>query len=447
MELTAEELARFDGEASTEIYVSFNGKVYDVSNRKDLYGKSAPYHMLAGHECARALSTMSMDHVDLGRRDIEDISQLIAKLEKQLTAAEVRQAVEKSFADWQRHFEDRYAAVGVCKSSGYARPAAKQGSAAHPVFHRLEPVAQDDFAESPLELLSRKPRAYVQHKFLSPSECQTLISMILQRKERSNFQTKLRAPLEVEDVRWTQEQRDLILKIETRLAELTGCPIHPDETALVGTLTPPERSQARHGLSDHLGLHVDTNAAHWRFCTAIIYLSSLNPELQGGETVFPAALDPSQEGPPGEEEERVIEAAGELLDLDLDHTDKALALPDQPEVTEAVAARAASAARDLLKAADSGATGLQVKPQQGAMCLFWTRQDDGEVDRFSWHGGAPVRFLQAGAAPCSESSTFGWKWTLQKFKEVPVETRSDAAKLASFVRSTRRRIASLEGIA
>ena len=39
MELTAEELARFDGEASTEIYVSFNGKVYDVSNRKDLYGK------------------------------------------------------------------------------------------------------------------------------------------------------------------------------------------------------------------------------------------------------------------------------------------------------------------------------------------------------------------------------------------------------------------------
>ena len=29
---------------------------------------------------------------------------------------------------------------------------------------------------------------------------------ILQRKERSNFQTKLRAPLELEDARWSPEQ-------------------------------------------------------------------------------------------------------------------------------------------------------------------------------------------------------------------------------------------------
>ena len=50
------------------------------------------------------------------------------------------------------------------------------------------------------------------------------------------------------------------------------------------------------GFGDHLGLHVDTNAAHWRFCTAIIYLSDLDPKLSGGETVFPVALDPSLEG-------------------------------------------------------------------------------------------------------------------------------------------------------
>ena len=35
-------------------------------------------------------------------------------------------------------------------------------------------------------------------------------------------------------------RRELILKIENRLAEWTGCPAHPDETALVGTLTPPQ---------------------------------------------------------------------------------------------------------------------------------------------------------------------------------------------------------------
>ena len=34
------------------------------------------------------------------------------------------------------------------------------------------------------------------------------------------------------------------MKIETRLAEWTGCPVHPDETALVGTLTPPDQSEA-----------------------------------------------------------------------------------------------------------------------------------------------------------------------------------------------------------
>ena len=69
---------------------------------------------------------------------------------------------------------------------------------------------------------------------------------------------------------------------------------------------------------------VDTNAAHWRFCTvtwrrwialtacgwqllarylvlcqAIIYLSSLGPGLRGGETVFPVALDPCREGMAG----------------------------------------------------------------------------------------------------------------------------------------------------
>ena len=32
----------------------------------------------------------------------------------------------------------------------------------------------------------------------------------------------------------------LILKIENKVAEVSGCPIHPDETALVGTLTPPQ---------------------------------------------------------------------------------------------------------------------------------------------------------------------------------------------------------------
>jgi len=288
-----------------------------------------------------------------------------------------------------------------------------------------------------MELLSRKPRAYLQRKFLSPLECQTLISMILQRSHGTNFETKLRSPLAVDDPVWTPEQRELILKIETRLAEWTGCPAHPDETALVGTLTPPQKNEdAKSAVSSHLGLHVDTNAAHWRYCTAIIYLSSLSDGLRGGETVFPVALDPRREGPPSEAEERTIEAAGELLDMGVDHTDKAL---DASQAVAADAARLAQlAAQDLLARADCNDSGLQVTPSQGSVCIFWTRQDDGEIDRFSWHGGAPVHREPQSAQRILRPEMLGWKWTLQKFKEVPIDKRGSADKLAEFVRRTRR---------
>lgn len=418
--MTPETLARFDGENGGEIYISFDGKVYDVSDRRDLYGKSppGPYHALAGRECARALSTMSLDLADVGRRDLEDIQQLVKKLEHVMSATEVREAVDKAFRDWQRHFEEKYPAIGVCNGGRYqylqGPPASFQLS--HPVFRKTAApwgakttsVGSVGFVGSgigPLRMISRKPRIYLQSQFLQPAECQMLMHMILQRKERCNFQTKLRAPLEPEHPRWTAEQRALILKIEDRVAEISGAARHQDETALVGTLTPP---QASGGISEHLGLHVDTNAAHWRFCTAIIYLSTLGAGVTGGETVFPVALDPQVEGPPDEASERVIEAAGELLDLNLDHTDKAL------HADETLKAR--EAATDLLAAADAATTGIRVKPEQGSMCVFWTRQDDGEIDRFSWHGGAPLH------VEASEQSgdIFGWKWTLQKFKQVPV---------------------------
>eukprot|EP00913_Durusdinium_trenchii_P030212 g28307.t1 len=173
----------------------------------------------------------------------------------------------------------------------------------HPAFHKEVELSEEDFVESPLELISRKPKIFLQRKFLSPAE-------ILQRKERSNFQTKLRAPLELEDARWSPEQRALILKIEEKVAEVSGGPIHPDETALVGTLTPPQAQ--------------------------------------------------ASQGPPSELEERAIEAAGELLDLNLDHTDKALNLSEDPAANPDKADRASRAARELLARADAAEpTGLR----------------------------------------------------------------------------------------
>jgi len=441
------ELAEYDGAVRQEIYISFCGKVYDVTKRPDLYGKSppGPYHILAGRECARSLSTMSLNPADVGREDISEISGLLDKLRHAMGEEEVRQAVDKAMKDWQKKLDENYTVVGTLAKPklGVFLPAPRASGAA-PLSHHARTLAAAPAASSsivphrgpgPLELVARKPRAYLQRNFVSPAECKSLISMILQRQEGSHFEKKVRARLEVDDPKWSEEQRDLILSVETRLADLTGGPMHSEETALVGTLTPPDRLLHEASVADHLGLHVDTNQAQWRFCTAIIYLSSLTEGLSGGETIFPAAL-PLSEGLPTEDEEEAIDAAGCLLDLGLEHTDKALNVPASDILSPAQSAKAVEAATKLLQAASPAGTGLRVKPEEGSVCIFWTRQDDGEVDRFSFHGGAPVVF-SGRAEEGVGSVASGWKWTLQKFKEVPLETRHSPAALADFVRKTR----------
>ncbi|CAE8633781.1 unnamed protein product [Polarella glacialis] len=457
------ELSRYDGVHSTDIYISFRGRVYDVSSRSDMYGGSppGPYHVLAGRECARALSTMSLALEDVGREDTEDLQNLIAKLEKAMNPVEVRAAVDRAAEEWQKKFDESYAVIGALQKplpgqkvsaaklqqgflnlvrslrGGRGGAGTEQGGPAaafshaslHPAPGRTPPALGTKVESAgPFELVSRKPRIYLQRRFLSSAECRTLISMILHRQEGMRFDKKVRAPLEVSDEHWTEEQRSLILRIETRLAALTGGPIHDDEVALVGTLTPPDKSLVATGSSctvaEHLGLHVDTNAAPWRFCTAIIYLSSLGDGLEGGETVFPAALPLGGEALPSEASERAVEAAGRLLELGIVHTDKALS----PSAREA--------ARELLDAARPEGPGLRVKPEEGSVCIFWTRQDDGEIDRFSWHGGAPVAQDAAGGGG-QNSQPSDWKWTLQKFKEVPVSVRHNPGLLADFVRTTR----------
>lgn len=411
------DLVRYDGEDVPEIYISFLGTVYDVSSRPDLYGRSppGPYHLFAGRECARALATMSMDPEDVGRTDVEDLTALIKKAGAAMGPAEVREAVSRAMRDWQERLAQSYEMVGVMRpwlrGSAAAQPTPPRPLAGLRGDDALAPVeGEAALPPGPVELLRRKPRLCLQRRFLSPLDCKRLVQMTMRRQQGSRFEKKVRAPLAVQGPRWSEGERRLLQDIEERLSRLTGGPIHDEEDDLVGTLTPPGGGE---GISEHLGLHVDTNAAHWRFCTAIIYLSSV-PE--GGETVFPASV--ADDGPPSEAEEAAVEAAGRLLDLGVDHTDRALLRPGE------ASGPAASAARELLSAAAAG-TGIRVQPEEGAACVFWTRQDDGEVDRHSWHGGAPVP--EGGA----------WKWTLQKFKEVPGSVRHDPTALAAFVRHTR----------
>uniref|UniRef100_A0A7S4V2G0 Cytochrome b5 heme-binding domain-containing protein n=1 Tax=Alexandrium monilatum TaxID=311494 RepID=A0A7S4V2G0_9DINO len=418
------DLAAYNGEDAPEIYISFLGTVYDVTSRPDLYGRSppGPYHLFAGRECARALATMSMDPDDVGRTDVGDLAALTQKLASAMGPEEVRNAVGRAMRDWQERLAQSYSMVGTMRpwlkgkvdDRAPAPPRPSTGLRGSSAQLREEAELERP-TPGPPELVCRKPQLLLQRHFLAPQDCRQLIAMTLRRQAGSRFEKKVRAPLEVEDPRWSPSERALLQSIEERIAELTGGPLHGEETALVGTLTPGGHGGGS-SIADHLGLHVDTNAAPWRFCTAIIYLSSVPC---GGETVFPAAIT---EGLPSEEEELAVDAAGRLLDLGFDHTDKAL-LPGEPP-------QAAAAARELLGSVTAN-SGRSVHPEEGSICVFWTRQDDGEIDRHSWHGGAPVP-----EGDC-------WKWTLQKFKEVPGSVRQDPAALADFVRHTRGRARTL----
>jgi len=204
-----------------------------------------------------------------------------------------------------------------------------------------------------------------------------------------------------------------LTKIEERIAAVAGCDAHPDEVELVGMLTMPEPEDKR----CHLGLHVDTNGERpFRYATAIIYLTDV-AEGCGGSTVFPLA-----EGPgfcPEVEHFEALQAASDLLDKSIDHTDRALVRDQGGPEAKVLAQR-------LVERGEDGTAGVSVRPQKGSMAIFWTRNDQGEIDPYSWHGGE--RLL---------GSKDVQKCTLQKFKEIPAQFRDRG--MAEFVCGTRKR--------
>jgi len=413
------DLSVFNGKDESAIYICFLGSVYDVSSRPDLYG-DGPYQLFAGRECARSLATMSMEPCDVGRTDITDLAAVTAKVGASLSPDEVRDAVSKAMRDWQEKFATSYPLVGEMRpwltgsASSLSAPQGRAsegrvavGAPSHPTKATLSRgSAVKELPPGPVEVVCQKPLIHLQRRFLSSADCKRLIAMMLRRQEGMHFEKKVRAPLAVYDPIWNDDEQSFLRDLDERIARLTGGPVHDDEVSLVGMLT-PGGSDAEIG--EHLGLHVDTNAAPWRFCTALVYLTSVS---DGGETVFPAAIcDRSSTGG----EQMAVEAARQLLNLGFDHTDRALAKAGEAE----------SAANALLEAALMG-TGLRVSPEEGTVCVFWTRQNDGEIDPHSWHGGAPL--------PCGDAM----KCTLQKFKEVPRDVRSDPGLLAKFVSQSRR---------
>ena len=248
---------------------------------------------------------------------------------------------------------------------------------------------------------------------------------------------------EVDERRSTAEVASLQAVLDL-VQDLLHCPPTAQETQPNLHCTDPS---AGTGLT--LGLHVDTNLKPQRFATVLLYLRDA-PAGGGGETLFPLSGIQSKPHPLALDHLLALDA-DHLINGGCSHTRRA------PEALASSAARmcraavnlAASRARtaDDLKdslwcgggeikprwldsvgetrTATSGARsacaprgvgegggtafkgGTIVRPRAGRVVVFFTRLDNGDVDRQSWHGGA-------------DSTDPQGKWTLQFFKEVPL---------------------------
>lgn len=97
--LAQAELSAYNGTDETKpLLLALSGVVFDVSLGRDFYGPGGPYAAFAGHECGRALATMSLNAADLDRADLEGV----ADPEK---AAKILQ-------QWADKFREKYPVVG-----------------------------------------------------------------------------------------------------------------------------------------------------------------------------------------------------------------------------------------------------------------------------------------------------------------------------------------------
>lgn len=124
------------------------------------------------------------------------------------------------------------------------------------------------------------------------------------------------------------------------------------------------------------GLHVDTNNnSIFRSVTVILYLNDVPAEC-GGATVFPLAnaqdIDPA------------LTAAKRLMGEQIAHTRGAAGSIGVMISHEADASLLEHSVADRHR-------GLRIQPQAGRLCIFFSRDDNGEIDPRSWHGGERLR--------------------------------------------------------
>mmetsp|Transcript_30724 Transcript_30724/g.81723 ORF Transcript_30724/g.81723 Transcript_30724/m.81723 type:complete len:289 (+) Transcript_30724:543-1409(+) len=254
------------------------------------------------------------------------------------------------------------------------------------------------------------PRVYFYPNFLSPSECTHLIDYA-----RTHPKFKDGAADSSVYFGWHDHYKDKILaSIETRIGVVTGIPPHGDEEPINVHHVPVKGS-----IPDdprHLNIHHDKVQKEYSAATVLVYLTN---STVGGGTIWPCSAklaDGStvrQECKEGFEanvrwfdgEKSTIKGVPKRVSVETEvHEEmsavRQLAIDGCAATTEEMGAWRNTPART--SGGDSGVTA-------GSAVVFFHNHPDGSPDPFAWHAGCPA---------LSED-----KWTMQKFKELPMAFR------------------------
>lgn len=261
-------------------------------------------------------------------------------------------------------------------------------------------------------MLSEHPLIFSIDNFLTSSECNAIKDAAIALRNENDYDGKQLVELPQWPVSGAVNavpHAELIESVLCRIDKIMGVERHEDE---VRPKVHEYRPRAPNECCDNSpllsGLHVDINVRPFRYATAILYLSTTTDG--SGATIFPCVNCDTA----------VINAASHLIDSNVYHTDHGLQDPSMRESSEILL--------DLkLDQPEHGP--LCIRPDEGKLAIFFSCDDDGLCDPFSWHGAGTVQ----SKSTCS-------KWTFQCFKEIPPDSRLTSSSRARFVARLRERL-------